>query len=78
MLLCGCGDRLKVTHTYEVQSTGGGKTKTQRAVCRSCDKEFVATSMTVVEEASHGTGAYAQAKKIERGEITPRLDITAS
>ena len=73
----GCGARLKVTHSYGVEQTAG-TIRTARAVCKPCDKEFVATTVTMVEEAKHGEGAYAKARAIERGEVLPRITTCES
>lgn len=57
----GCGRTLRVTHSYKVQ---GGRTQT--AVCDPCDKTYTAVTLTlVVQEAAHGKGAYALAKRLK-------------
>jgi hypothetical protein len=61
-----CGGKLDVTHSY----AAGGTARTQRAVCKTCDIEYVATIVTTIEEAKHGAGAYAKAKAIERGDLS--------
>lgn len=59
-----CNGRLKVTNSHSVP---GGKV--QRAVCEACDIEFVSTwVLAEVREAEHGSGAYALAKQVERGD----------
>lgn len=59
-----CGGKLEVTHSYAVEAG-----KTQRAVCKACDTEYVATwVLAEVREADHGAGAAALAKQVRRGD----------
>lgn len=61
MMKCFCGGDLEVTHTYQA-----GRAKTQQAVCLSCKKRMTLATI-VMGESSYGQGAYALAKKLERG-----------
>lgn len=60
-----CDTRLKIAQTY----AAGRKHQTQTGQCAACGRSYTLVTMIAQEFRSYGEGAYALARKLDRGEL---------